>query len=460
MWLLHRDTCAAAVALTKKYRLTICDPQGYLAGMTGVEAHRILFGQFEYDGPGTVGTFYTANVLARANAAVLWLQARELLVRDPNVADHLQCPLKQLYSPEAIIELKKFWLGAPVKEDLEKCGTLMSDEDGAKPDISALFYPVLKFPIIAKLSMLAAARPTSNNAVESRWSILTGKYMSGMRNAKGLCLSQNAKQPDYHTFKMKEWMVLPSFLAIVKVAYCFLLEHFVSITSLFEARHDASQRKMKPRNQSNQLSGSSGSESDDSENSWSADNSESDESIRQHSCASGDDAADDSDTENVPPPVAAAQGKARKTQLNQQPNVEPNSRMTRSQSQTIPNSADAADGSLSAPSRIPSSSSSSSSSANSGEVPALAAAAQGYGEKSQSQQPSLEKPSSTDGSFDATSPPTRGGIVDDSSSQATACSDAPGRASKDKSHLEPMTTDLLYSEEQQIYSEVFLARHV
>jgi hypothetical protein len=482
MWLLHRDTCAAAVALTKKYRLTICDPQGYLAGMIGVEAHRILFGQFEYEGPGTVGTFHTANVLARANAAVLWLQARELLVRDPNVADHLQCPLKQLYSPEAIIELKKFWLGAPVKEDLQKHGTLMSDEDGAKPDISALFYPVLKFPIIAKLSMLAAARPTSNNAVESRWSILTGKYMSGMRNAKGLCLSQNAKQPDFHTFKMKEWMVLPSFLAIVKVAYCFLLEHFVSITSLFEARHDASQRKMKelredlaqqsypdtnirakkkneksnskdniqpgraqrraqPRNQSNQLSGSSGSESDDSENSWSADNSESDESIRQHSCASGDDAADDSDTENVPPPVAAAQGKARKTQLNQQPNVEPNSRMTRSQSQTIPNSADAADGSLSAPSRIPSSSSSSSSSANSGEVPALAAAAQGYGEKSQSQQPSLEKPSSTDGSFDATSPPTRGGIVDDSSSQATACSDAPGRASKDKSHLEPMSED-------------------
>ena len=483
MWLLHRDTCAAAVALTKKYRLTICDPQGYLAGMIGVEAHRILFGQFEYEGPGTVGTFHTANVLARANAAVLWLQARELLVRDPNVADHLQCPLKQLYSPEAIIELKKFWLGAPVKEDLQKHGTLMSDEDGAKPDISALFYPVLKFPIIAKLSMLAAARPTSNNAVESRWSILTGKYMSGMRNAKGLCLSQNAKQPDFHTFKMKEWMVLPSFLAIVKVAYCFLLEHFVSITSLFEARHDASQRKMKelredlaqqsypdtnirakkkneksnskdniqpgraqrraqPRNQSNQLSGSSGSESDDSENSWSADNSESDESIRQHSCASGDD-AHDSDNGKVPPPVAAAQGNARKRQLSQQPTEALTSRMTRSQSQTIPNSADAADddGSLSASPRVPSISISSSSSANSGEVPALAAAAQGYGEKSQSQQPSLEKPSSTDGSFDATSPPTRGGIVDDSSSQATACSDAPGRASKDKSHLEPMSED-------------------
>jgi hypothetical protein len=149
-------------------------------------------------------------------------------------------------------------------------------------------------------------------------------------------------------------------------------------------------------------------------------------------------------------PRRSAQGKAWKTQLNQQPT----SRMTRSKSQTIPNSADAADddGSLSAPSRVPSSSSSSSSSANSGEVPAPAAAAQGYGEKSQLQQPSLEKPSgsrsheqrkssSTDGPFVATRTRTRGGIVDDSSSQAAACSDAPGRASEDKSHLEPMSED-------------------
>jgi hypothetical protein len=483
MWLLHRDACAAADALIAKYRLTMCDPQGYLAGMTSTEAHRILLGVFEFDGHGAVGTFYTSTMLARANAAILWLQARELLARNPNVADHLQSPLKQLYSPKAMIELKKFWLGAPVKDELEKRGTLLSDEDGAKPDISALFFPAMKFEIIAKLSMLAAARPTSNNAVESRWSILTGKYMSGMRNGKGLCLSQYAKQPDFHTFKMKEWMTLPSFLAIVAAAYCFVLEHFVSITSLFQARHDASQKKMKemredsaqqtyedtnirangnnakcnsrdnkkpakterraqPRNKSNQLSASSGAESDDSENNWSADNSESAESIGQHSCASGDD-AHDSDNGKVPPPVAAAQGNARKRQLSQQPTEALTSRMTRSQSQTIPNSADAADddGSLSASPRVPSISISSSSSANSGEVPALAAAAQGYGEKSQSQQPSLEKPSSTDGPFVATSPPTRGDIVDDSSSQAAACSDAPGRASKDKSHLEPMSED-------------------
>ena len=195
------------------------------------------------------------------------------------------------------------------------------------------------------------------------------------------------------------------------------------------------------------MSGSSGSESDDSENSWSADNSDSDEGIPQGTF----DSEDDEGTETFPPPVAAAQGTARKMQLNQQLIEEPTSRMTRLQSKTIPNSADAADGFLLAPSPIPSSSSIISSSANSGENPAMAAAAQGHGEKSQSQQQpeSLEIPSSsrsseqwksssTDGPSVATSPRARGGIVDASSA---ACINAPGRASVDKLHQEPMRED-------------------
>ncbi len=123
--------------------------------------------------------------------------------RDLNVADHLQSPLKRLYLPdsEALDELNKLRLDTRVKEDLEQRGTLLSDEDGANPDIFtllSLFYLVNKLKNLANLSMLAAARPTANNAVKSRWIMLTGKYLSGMRNAKGLCLpvSQYAKQPD------------------------------------------------------------------------------------------------------------------------------------------------------------------------------------------------------------------------------------------------------------------------
>lgn len=445
MWLVHHDTCAAADAVTAKYRLQLCDPQGFYAGMTGVDAHRLLLGDFEIDGAGTVGTFYTATVLARANAAVLSLQARELLARDSNVADHLQSPLKQLFSPQGLDELDKFSSGAAVRVDLERRGTLLSDEDGTKPDVSTLYYPVNKFKILAKGSMLAAARPTSNNPIESRWSILTGKYMSGMRNAKGLCLSQYAKQPDFHTFQMKEWMIMPSFLALVVVAYKFVMDHFESISRFFDARQDDSQQKMKdlredsaketftntnirpnkttakskskdnkqparaerraqPRNKSNQLSGSSGSEEDDSDNTWSADNSESEEGIPECIGDSDDDAFIES-------PPAAAQKKKGKAQRPEQPVEVPNSRVTRSKSaETIPSSADAAVGSIVAPSRVPSSNSNSSS-GNGGEIPALA---------------------------DPVAPPPQGGIADDLSLRASACNDETGCASEDTSPKEPI----------------------
>ena len=51
------------------------------------------------------------------------------------------------------------------------------------------------------------------------------------------------------------------------------------------------------------------------------------------------------------------------------------------------------------------------------------------------------KSSSTDGPSVATSPRARGGIVDDSSSQAAASIDAPGHTSVDTPHQEPMSED-------------------
>jgi hypothetical protein len=182
---------------------------------------------------------------------------------------------------------------------------------------------------------------------------------------------------------------------MVKTAYNFLLRNSSSISLLYEARHDASQRKMKemredkakqtytsraenktaknkskdnkrparaerraqPRNIQNQMSGSSGSEneseSEDSENSWSSDNSESEEEIPSLSdCAGEIDAFRDSNAEeDLPPPPPAAQGEARGGQK------PVNERSTRSQSQATPNGADSADGPLLALSSVPSSNS-------------------------------------------------------------------------------------------------------
>jgi hypothetical protein len=76
----------------------------------------------------------------------------------------------------------------------------------------------------AQLAMFAAARPTNNNTIESRWSILTGKYISGMRN--GRRLPEPERQPDLQTFPMKQWLTLHSFKAIVMRACRFLSHHF------------------------------------------------------------------------------------------------------------------------------------------------------------------------------------------------------------------------------------------
>ena len=110
MWLVHQECSAAALALTTKYRLTMNDPMGFLAGMTEIEAHRVLLGAFEFD-HGTIGEFFTAHVLARANAAVLWVQAKEILQHNKDVGEHLQSPLKQVFSSEVLDELKEFRLG-------------------------------------------------------------------------------------------------------------------------------------------------------------------------------------------------------------------------------------------------------------------------------------------------------------------------------------------------------------
>ena len=67
--------------------------------------------------------------------------------------------------------------------------------------------------------------------------------MSGMRNAKGLCLSQNAKQPDFDTFQMATWLSCAVFLDMVNSAARFFSKHLAWFQHCFEARHDASQKK-------------------------------------------------------------------------------------------------------------------------------------------------------------------------------------------------------------------------
>ena len=201
--MVYQETSAAAKALLEKFKLTLNDPMGFLAGMVGVETHRLIENGLSLD-HGNVRPFYTSSCLARANAAVLHLQVREILQHNPRAGQYVNAPLRTVFQKSFLKKLKTFSLGESVASVLNGFGVLASDETGHTPDLSTLLFPVNYYKDLAEAAVLAGARITHSNDVESRWSILTGKCMSGMRNAGPLCLSQSARQPDYHTFGMKE----------------------------------------------------------------------------------------------------------------------------------------------------------------------------------------------------------------------------------------------------------------
>jgi hypothetical protein len=301
-WMVYQETSAAAKALLEKFKLTLNDPMGFLAGMVGVETHRLIENGLSLD-HGNVRPFYTSSCLARANAAVLHLQVREILQHNPRAGQYVNAPLRTVFQKSFLKKLKIFSLGESVASVLNGFGVLASDETGHTPDLSTLLFPVNYYKDLAEAAVLAGARITHSNDVESRWSILTGKYMSGMRNAGPLCLSQYARQPDYHTFGMKEFIHTGKFYDDVCAASSFRRQNFNEIQLLHEVRDNEihkkkvqlreqrakedfnesniscgtktakeqtlkdpkkkgrGERKSQPRNQDNQLDGSSGSES-------------------------------------------------------------------------------------------------------------------------------------------------------------------------------------------------------
>jgi hypothetical protein len=155
----------------------------------------------------------------------------------------VNAPLRTVFQKSFLKKLKIFSLGESVASVLNGFGVLASDETGHKPDLSTLLFPVNYYKDLAEAAVLAGARITHSNDVESRWSILTGKYMSGMRNAGPLCLSQYARQPDYHTFGMKEFIHTGKFYDDVCAASSFRRQNFNEIQLLHEVRDNEIHKK-------------------------------------------------------------------------------------------------------------------------------------------------------------------------------------------------------------------------
>ncbi len=83
--------------LQGKVQIDIKLSNGYfLAGMVGVETHRLIENGLSLDA-GNLSPFYTSSSLARANAALLHLQVREILKHNPRAGQYVNAPLNTVF---------------------------------------------------------------------------------------------------------------------------------------------------------------------------------------------------------------------------------------------------------------------------------------------------------------------------------------------------------------------------
>ena len=131
---------------SKKFKLSINDTAGFLAGTVGQQKHRLLTGEFDVD-PGQVQYYFSASVTARANGSVLFVQLQEILQHNPNVSEFVQPWMRPLLQNKTIKrELKEFFQGKPQQTTIKAFGTPISDEStGTCPDLETLYFQVTHF---------------------------------------------------------------------------------------------------------------------------------------------------------------------------------------------------------------------------------------------------------------------------------------------------------------------------
>ena len=116
-----------------------------------------------------------------ANAKLLHLQTREMIQHytGTKLEVYLNEPLKSLVSPSGMVDLKTFAEGHSVQFD-----KFASIKQGSERKDGHYPKPIAAYPAWANLSLKAAFRPNTNNFVESKWSLLPQRYLSGVRNFK------------------------------------------------------------------------------------------------------------------------------------------------------------------------------------------------------------------------------------------------------------------------------------
>ena len=183
---------SAADCIWKKAEDDVVDPLGHLAGIYDVLRVRLTLNAFELDpDEESHASFFIATDQAIASANVLLVQIKELLSAHGDTLHELvNEPLKSLIR-DCMPDLEEF--AAAREVDFKPRGTLVGP--------SRKWYPKPVMAIgngrLAKLALMAGARPTNNNSVESRWSLLTYRYHAMVRNATAQYMSAIFRKQDF-----------------------------------------------------------------------------------------------------------------------------------------------------------------------------------------------------------------------------------------------------------------------
>lgn len=238
-FLVRLAATSAADCIWNKACDHVIDPLGHLAGIYDVLKVRLVLSELELNTDDSKESiFFVATEQAIASANILLVQMRELLkAHGEGLHELLNEPLKTLIK-DCLPDLAEFAAGKEV--DYRKHGTLVSPKRKWFP------RPVMAIGNgrLAKLALMAGARPTNNNCVESRWSFLTFRYHAMVRNATAQYMSAVFRKQDFVATGSVCRLQSEHFERIFATARQFMRNNKSEYQAIYRNNQEESERKL------------------------------------------------------------------------------------------------------------------------------------------------------------------------------------------------------------------------
>lgn len=187
--------------------------------------------------------FYIATEQAIASANVLLVQLKELLfAHGQDLHKVLPDPFKSLLQ-HCMPDLEEFAAVHEVPYGIR--GKIVEQSSGLKRKWFPKPVTAIRNGRLARLALLAGARPTNNNSIESRWSLLTNRYHAMVRKAGAQYMSAIFRKADFANSYLRPFMETEEFERIFAECRKFMRDHKGSYRAIFCNNQEESERKLR-----------------------------------------------------------------------------------------------------------------------------------------------------------------------------------------------------------------------